>query len=169
MLIHPLTAKKAVIHAAQVRRPHQPMLVCKQYCNQCEATKADKSQTLVPEQEGKNTHHRHMQEARYPEGPSHPKSPGNGVERLAPVELHILARIDDVESCYPQHHGGPQEERHGGQVPAHGDPGANRGTREGNAEEEVRTPRKALCVRIGKHNRQSDRTQPEGQRIEHVG
>ena len=89
-----------------------------------------------------------------PEGVADPEPPGDAAEAGLPVEVHVLAGVDDVEPGDPEQHGLGQEDRRPGEVAAQGDPGGDRRQAEREPQPEVGQAGESLGVGIAQEPEQ---------------
>ena len=107
-----------------------------------------------------------MADARGPERGGDPEPGRHRVEPLPPVELDVLAGVEEVEPRDPHGDGEPEEPRRRLHRPAHRDPGAGRRRAVGEPEDPVGEPREALRVGVAHQEDERDRRQREAERPE---
>ena len=94
---------------------------------------------------------------------------GERVQPHLPVEIHVLAGVDQVEAAYPEQHRKSQQVCRRIHSARHGDPAAGRRHAVGKAEHGVGHPGEALRPGVADQHDDGDGRQPEGERVQHPG
>src|SRR3990172_7385784 len=89
------------------------------------------------------------------------------MESRPPVEVHVLAGVDEIEAGDPDGQREPEDEGGGGGHPAHGDPASPGRDAVREAEDPVAHPREALGVGVADQEERREGGEPEAERVEH--
>src|SRR5215471_6217249 len=107
-----------------------------------------------------------METARYPEGARYTEIAWNGVQSCLPVEVIILARIQDVKTCHPERDGCCQQQDAWIQIAAHCNPGCSGRNSERKSEHQVRPSREPLCIGVEEQDQKGNRRKQESETIQ---
>ena len=144
--------KERLIDSAEIIRPHEAMLIRQESDRARHATEIDPPERRRRHEiEGDKQHGRaKMAEAGDGERSRHAEHRRHASEPEPTIDIHILARIENVEPGDPTEYGEPEHGRREQIVePANGDPRGEGGQHQRCAEPKVREDRESLGQRIG--------------------
>src|SRR5215472_14908297 len=107
-----------------------------------------------------------METARHPEGSTYAEITWNRMQSSLPVEVIILARIQDIEARHPESYGCCQQQDAGIQTAAHCDPGSTRCDPERKSKHQVRPSRHPLCIGVEEQDEKRNWRKQERQTIQ---
>src|SRR5262249_10619778 len=111
-------------------------------------------------------HRRGMREPRAVEGTADAEAGHDRVQPLAPVDLLVEERVEEVEDRHPERDGSPEHPRLPGKLSGDRHPGPDRRQPVDRTQPEVAEPRVALEVRVDDEADDRYRPEPANDRVE---
>jgi predicted DCC family thiol-disulfide oxidoreductase YuxK len=155
-----------VVDVSEVASPHEPVLGEKEARGGGDPGGEDPAEVVEVGESGEDRGHAQMGGARHEQGAVVAQPRAHRAQAVPPVEVGVLAAVDDVEPRHPEHHGEPQQDREGLEAAADGDPGARRGDGQRRAQRVVRPDGEPLRVGIEVDDGEGDGREGEAERVE---
>lgn len=91
------------------------------------------------------------------------------MKAVLPVEVIVLAAVDDVEAGGPQAVGRAEQQRRQGKPPRHSEPRADRRDAAGRAQKEVAEPGEPLGIGVEGHHQEGEGGEDQAEGVQHRG